>query len=166
MVPSDGWPMECICGSDQQTQCYILIILKLELCVTPWSYLCVTHLPFRASISSLLPCVLSARFSASTGLTSDLAAILILSSYVPIMHHVTHFPFLYRHSHAYISFLLVTLYDFSPLYTLRATPFSTDWCVLFTYLHVCFLSTYVFISSPLTCLFTLLWRVLLPYLYK
>jgi hypothetical protein len=81
---------------------------------------------FHISISSLLPCVLPACFSASTGLISDLAIISILSSYVPIMHHVTHFPLLYRHSHAYISFSLMTLYDSSPLYTSRATQFSTD----------------------------------------
>jgi hypothetical protein len=72
---------------------------------------------FCVSISSLSPCVLPARFSASTGLISDLAIISILSSYVPIMHHVTHFPLLYRHSHVYVSFLLMTLSDSSSLYT-------------------------------------------------
>jgi hypothetical protein len=105
-------------------------------------------------------------FSTSTRLTLDLAAISILSSHVPIIHHVTYFPFLYRHSHAYISFLLMTLYDSSPLYTSHATQFSTDWRVLFSYLHVYFSATYVFISRSLTCLLILLWHVLLPYLYK
>jgi hypothetical protein len=72
---------------------------------------------FCASISSLLPCVPPARFSASTGLTLDLAIISILSSYVPIMDSVAHFPFLYRLSHVYVSFLLMTLPDSSSLYT-------------------------------------------------
>jgi hypothetical protein len=70
-------------------------------------------------------CTTSPPFSASTGLTSDLAVISILSSYVPIMHYVTHFPLLYRLSHVYISFLLMTLPDFSSLYTSRVTHCST-----------------------------------------
>jgi hypothetical protein len=64
-------------------------------------------------------------FSASTGLTLDLAVILILSSYIPIMHSITHFPFLCRHSHMYVSFLLMTLPDSSPLYTSHVTHCST-----------------------------------------
>jgi hypothetical protein len=76
---------------------------------------------------SRLPCHVYYRpaFSASTGLTSDLAIISILSSYVPIMPSVTHFPFLYRHSHVYISFLLMTLYDSPSLYTSRVAHRST-----------------------------------------
>jgi hypothetical protein len=56
-------------------------------------------------------------FSASTRLTLDLAIISILSSYIHIMHSITHFPFLCRHSHMYVSFLLITLPDSSSLYT-------------------------------------------------
>jgi hypothetical protein len=87
------------------------LVLHLGLIFVSHTYL------FHASISSLLPYVLPACFSASTGLTSDLAVISILSSYVPIMPYVTHFPLLYRHSHVYVSFLLMTLPDSSPLYT-------------------------------------------------
>jgi hypothetical protein len=134
--------------------------------VTPWSYLCVTCPSFHVSILSLLPCVLPARFSASTELTSDLAIISILSSYVPIMHYVTHFPLLYRHSHVYVSFLLMTLSDSPLLYTSRIAHRSTYWCVLFLYLHVYLYFTYVFIPRALMCLLTLLWCVHLPYLYK
>jgi hypothetical protein len=95
------------------------VVLHLGLISVSRAYL------FCASISSLLPCVLPACFSASTGLISDLAIISILSSYVPIMHHVTHFSLLYRHSHMYISFLLMTLYDSSLLYTSHVAHCST-----------------------------------------
>jgi hypothetical protein len=105
-------------------------------------------------------------FSISTGLTLDLAVISILSSYVPIMRSITHFPFLYRHSHAYISFLPMTLPDSPSLYTSRVTHRSTYWHVLFSYLHIYLYFTYVFILGALMCLLTLLWCVHLPYLYK
>jgi hypothetical protein len=94
----------------------------LETFVTPWSYFCVTCLSFHASI---LPYVLPAHFSASIRLTSDLAIISILSSYIPIMPYITHFPLFYRHSHMYISFLLITLSDSSSLYTSHVTHHST-----------------------------------------
>jgi hypothetical protein len=95
------------------------VMLRLSLIFVSHVYL------FHASILFLLPCVLPARFSASTGLISDLAVISILSSYVPIMPHVTHFPLLYRHSHTYISFLLMTLSDSPLLYTSHVTHRST-----------------------------------------
>jgi hypothetical protein len=50
--------------------------------------------------------VLPARLSALTGLTSDLAAISILSSYVSLCVSSLTFPYLYRLSHAYVAFLL------------------------------------------------------------
>jgi hypothetical protein len=50
--------------------------------------------------------VLPARLSMSTGLISDLAAILILSSYVPLCAPSLTFPYLYRLSHTNISFYL------------------------------------------------------------
>jgi hypothetical protein len=50
--------------------------------------------------------VLPARLFALTGLTSDLAAILILSSYVSLCASSLTFPYLYRLSHAYVAFLL------------------------------------------------------------
>jgi hypothetical protein len=135
----------------------------VSLGVMPQSYLCVICLSLCASI---LPCVLPARFFASTGLILNLAVISILSSYIPVMPHITHFPLLYRHSHVYISFLLMTLYDSSPLYISCITQFSTDWHVLSFNLHVYFYFAYVFIPGALTCLLTLLWHVYLPYLYK
>jgi hypothetical protein len=106
----------------EQNQYKVAFKTPLGTFVTPWSYLCVTHLSFCASI---LPCVLLAHFSTSTELTLDLAVILILSSYVPIMPYITHFPLLYRHSHMYISFLLMTLSDSSSLYTSRVAHRST-----------------------------------------
>jgi hypothetical protein len=92
----------------------------MRLDVTPQSYLCVMHLSCLSYHVYYRPA-----FFASTGLTSDLAVILILSSYVPIMHSVTHFPFLYRHSHVYVSFLLMTLSDSPSLYTSRVAHRST-----------------------------------------
>jgi hypothetical protein len=100
---------------------YTHYLLHLGLISVSHTYL------FHASISSLLPCVLLAHFSASTELISDLAVISILSSYVPIMHHVTHFPLLYRQSHTYVSFLLITLYDSSPLGLFRV---ATYWLLI------------------------------------
>jgi hypothetical protein len=56
------------------------------------------------NVSSLF--VLPARLFALTGLTLDLAAISILSSYVPLCTSSLTFPYLYRLSHAYVAFLL------------------------------------------------------------
>src|SRR6267154_618528 len=72
-------------------------------------------------ISLLTPqplCVLPDRLSPPTGLISDLAVILILSSYLPIMRHITHFPYLYRPSHICFSSSLMTplhCYGHAPL---------------------------------------------------
>jgi hypothetical protein len=56
------------------------------------------------NVSSLF--VLPARLFALTGLISDLAAISILSSYVPLCASSLTFPYLYRLSHAYVAFPL------------------------------------------------------------
>jgi hypothetical protein len=56
------------------------------------------------NVSSLF--VLPARLFALTGLILDLAAISILSSYVPLCASSLTFPYLYRLSHTYVAFLL------------------------------------------------------------
>jgi hypothetical protein len=112
-IAADKGPPVMFC--EKGMRCYALV---LSLCHASIFFVRLSHLSHHVYYRPA--------FSAFTGLTSDLAVISILSSYVPIMHHVTHFPFLYRHSHAYVSFLLMTLYDSSPLYIPRATQFSTD----------------------------------------
>jgi hypothetical protein len=57
-------------------------------------------------LMSRLLFVLPARLFALTGLTSDLAAISILSSYVSLCASSLTFPYLYRLSHAYVVFPL------------------------------------------------------------
>jgi hypothetical protein len=94
-----------------------MVLTKDRRCYALVLSLCHAFIFSCVYLVSLTMCTTGPPFSASTGLTSDLAVISILSSYVPIMHSVTHFPFLYRLSHVYVSFLLMTLYDSPSLYT-------------------------------------------------
>jgi hypothetical protein len=75
----------------------------LKTTVTSLSYLGIARL---LVLMSRLLFVLPARLFALTGLISDLAAISILSSYVPLCASSLTFPYLYRLSHAYVAFLL------------------------------------------------------------
>jgi hypothetical protein len=74
-----------------QANCYVFIL--------SWY-----RAPTCTNVSSLF--VLPACLFALTGLTSDLAAISILSSYVPLCASSLTFPYLYRLSHAYVASLL------------------------------------------------------------
>jgi hypothetical protein len=78
-----------ICTHDPQCYVFILSWYRALTCT---------------NVSSLF--VLPACLFALTGLISDLAAISILSSYVPLCASSLTFPYLYRLSHAYVAFLL------------------------------------------------------------
>src|SRR6267154_1736678 len=94
-------------------------------------------------ISLLTPqplCVLPDRLSPPIGLILDLAVILILSSYLPIMCHVTHFPYLYRPSHVCFSLSLMTplhCYDHASLISYATCPFSSATSTLPYYAPMC-----------------------------
>ena len=68
--------------------------------VTPWLYLCYMH--FISDIIFLL-CVPPAHLSTSYWTISDLAVILIFSSYVPLCDMSLTLLFMYRYSHMYVS---------------------------------------------------------------
>ena len=74
--------------------------------VTPRLYLC--YVRFTPDIIFSL-CVLPAHLPALYRTLSDLAAISIFSSYVPLCDISLIFPFMYRYSHAYISLGLDSL---------------------------------------------------------
>jgi hypothetical protein len=88
--------------SIDETQIYFLSIPRSDI-VTSLFYLGDARL---LVLMSRLLFVLPARLFALTGLTSDLAAISILSSYVSLCASSLTFPYLYILSHAYVAFLL------------------------------------------------------------
>ena len=101
-------------------------------------------------------CVPPARFTALTGLVSDLAAILILSSYVPLCAYSLTFLF-WTDIFPRVRFILsLTPHDSSPLLCVCVTHFLSVYPNLFCHVIFILLRTYVSISTTLTCIFTYL----------
>ena len=85
----------------------------------PRLYLC--YMRFISDIIFLL-CVLPAHFPTLYRTLSDLAAILIFSSYVPLCDTSLIFLFMYRYSHAYVSLDFDSL--MTPLHCYAHAPLS------------------------------------------